>query len=70
MVYESNGMSASRIVRIGHERIENECISGRACMAESDDNVVLEDTDRIHGRTALVNNVRAAESHSRIIPIV
>ncbi len=62
VVYESNGKSASRIVRIGHERIENECIRGRACMTESDDNVVLEDTDRIHGRTALVNNVRAATS--------
>ena len=62
MVYESNGLFASRIVPIGHERIENESIRGYTCMTESDDNVVLEDTDRIHGRTALVNNVRAATS--------
>jgi len=31
-------------------------------MVESDHEVALEDTDRIHGRTALVNNVRAATS--------
>ena len=62
MVYESNGLFASRIVLIDHERIENESIRGYTCMTESDDNVVLEDTDRIHGRTALVNNVRAATS--------
>ncbi len=62
MVYESNGVFASRIVLISHERIENESIRGRTCMTESDDDVVLEDTDRIHGRTALVNNVRAATS--------
>ena len=31
-------------------------------MVESDHDVALEDTDRIHGRTALVNNVKAASS--------
>ena len=31
-------------------------------MVESDYDLALEDTDRIHGRTALVNNVRAASS--------
>ena len=31
-------------------------------MVESDHDVTLQDTDRIHGRTALVNNVNAASS--------
>ena len=31
-------------------------------MVETDHEVALEDTDRIQGRTALVNNVRAATS--------
>ena len=31
-------------------------------MVESDHDVTLQDTDRIHGRTALVNNVSAASS--------
>tara|TARA_B100000029_G_scaffold197269_1_gene195348 strand:- start:727 stop:2337 length:1611 start_codon:yes stop_codon:yes gene_type:complete len=35
---------------------------GEAQMVESDHDVALEDTDRIHGRTALVNNVKAASS--------
>ena len=43
------------------ERIENRDFCGRA-MVEPDQDVALEDTDRIHGRTALVNNVRAATS--------
>ena len=43
------------------ERIENRDFCGRA-MVEPDHDVALEDTDRIHGRTALVNNVRAATS--------
>ena len=47
---------------IGYERIENRGLVGRAQMVESDHDVALEDTDRIHGRTALVNNVKAASS--------
>ena len=47
---------------IGYERIENRGLIGRAQMVESDHDVALEDTDRIHGRTALVNNVKAASS--------
>ena len=35
---------------------------GYSAMVESDQDLALEDTDRIHGRTALVNNVRAASS--------
>ena len=35
---------------------------GNHRMVESDHDVALEDTDRIHGRTALVNNVKAASS--------
>ena len=31
-------------------------------MVESDYDLAIEDTDRINGRTALVNNVRAASS--------
>ena len=31
-------------------------------MVEADYDLAIEDTDRIHGRTALVNNVRAASS--------
>ena len=31
-------------------------------MVKSDYDLAIEDTDRIHGRTALVNNVRAASS--------
>ena len=46
----------------GYERIENRGLVGRAQMVESDHDVALEDTDRIHGRTALVNNVKAASS--------
>jgi len=45
-----------------YERIENRGFSGHDTMVESDHDVALEDTDRIHGRTALVNNVRAASS--------
>jgi len=48
--------------RIRYERIENRVLIGRAQMVESDHDVALEDTDRIHGRTALVNNVKAASS--------
>ena len=40
--------------RIEYERIENRGLIGRAQMVESDHDVALEDTDRIHGRTALV----------------
>lgn len=47
---------------IGYERIENRGLIGRTQMVESDQDVALEDTDRIHGRTALVNNVKAASS--------
>ena len=46
----------------GYERSENTGLDGRAQMVESDHDVALEDTDRIHGRTALVNNVKAASS--------
>ena len=46
----------------GYERIENRGLIGRVQMVESDHDVALEDTDRIHGRTALVNNVKAASS--------
>ena len=48
--------------RIEYERIENRGLIGIAHMVESDHDVALEDTDRIHGRTALVNNVKAASS--------
>ena len=48
--------------RIEYERIENRGLIGMAHMVESDHDVALEDTDRIHGRTALVNNVKAASS--------
>jgi chaperonin GroEL (HSP60 family) len=47
---------------IGYERIEKRGLIGRVQMVESDHDVALEDTDRIHGRTALVNNVKAASS--------
>ena len=49
-----------RLIR--YERIENRGLIGRVQMVESDHDVALEDTDRIHGRTALVNNVKAASS--------
>ena len=42
--------------------IENRVFSGHSTMVESDYDLAIEDTDRIHGRTALVNNVRAASS--------
>ena len=42
--------------------IENGVFSGHSTMVESDYDLAIEDTDRIHGRTALVNNVRAASS--------
>ena len=62
MVFEWNGCT-SRLMRLnGYERIENRGLVGRAQMVESDHDVALEDTDRIHGRTALVNNVKAASS--------
>ena len=48
--------------RIEYERIENRGLIGMAHMGEADHDVALEDTDRIHGRTALVNNVKAASS--------
>ena len=48
--------------RIEYERIENRGLIGMAHKVESDHDVALEDTDRIHGRTALVNNVKAASS--------
>ena len=44
------------------ERIENRVFSGHSTMVESDYDLAIEDTDRINGRTALVNNVRAASS--------
>ena len=49
-----------RLIR--YERIENRGLIGGVQMVESDHDVALEDTDRIHGRTALVNNVKAASS--------
>ena len=45
-----------------NERIQNRGLSARFIMVESDHEIALEDTDRIHGRTALVNNVKAASS--------
>ena len=42
--------------------LKTEALLERVRMVESDHDVALEDTDRIHGRTALVNNVRAASS--------
>ena len=62
MVFEWNGCHPRRMGLIGYERIENRGLIGRAQMVESDHDVALEDTDRIHGRTALVNNVKAASS--------
>ena len=62
MVFEWNGCPPRRMGLIGYERIENRGLIGRAQMVESDHDVALEDTDRIHGRTALVNNVKAASS--------
>ena len=47
---------------IDHERIENGVFVPSFIMVESDHDVTLQDTDRIHGRTALVNNVSAASS--------
>jgi len=62
VVFELNGNTGRLIVRITYERIENRGLIGREQMVESDHDVALEDTDRIHGRTALVNNVKAASS--------
>ena len=45
-----------------YERIQNGAESRRLIMVESEQDVALEDTDRIHGRAALVNNVKAASS--------
>lgn len=42
--------------------LKTEALVGHYSMVESDHDLTLEDTDRIHGRTALVNNVRAASS--------
>ena len=62
MVFEWNGCPSKLMRLIGYERIENRGLIGRVQMVESDHDVALEDTDRIHGRTALVNNVKAASS--------
>ena len=45
-----------------YERIQNGAEARRLIMVESEQDVALEDTDRIHGRAALVNNVKAASS--------
>ena len=45
-----------------HERIENGAYAGSLAMVESEQDIALEDTDRIQGRSALVNNVKAASS--------
>lgn len=42
--------------------LKTEALVEHYSMVESDHDLTLEDTDRIHGRTALVNNVRAASS--------
>ena len=47
---------------IDYKRIENGVFVPSLIMVESDHDVTLQDTDRIHGRTALVNNVSAASS--------
>ena len=57
MVFEWNGCPSKLKRLIGYERIEKRGLIGRVQMVESDHDVALEDTDRIHGRTALVNNV-------------
>ena len=62
MVYETNGSHPVKCVAKWHERIENGDLGADLSMVESDHDAALEDTDRIHGRTALVNNVRAASS--------
>ena len=62
MVFEWNGFIPRGLGRITYERIENRGLIGKTQMVESDHDVALEDTDRIHGRTALVNNVKAASS--------
>ena len=62
MVFEWNGCPSKLKRLIGYERIEKRGLIGRVQMVESDHDVALEDTDRIHGRTALVNNVKAASS--------
>ena len=62
MVFEWNGFPPRGLERITYERIENRGLIGRTQMVESDHDVALEDTDRIHGRSALVNNVKAASS--------
>ena len=62
MVYEANGRQSKKWTTFVHERIENGDFSPPFNMVESDHDIALEDTDRIHGRSALVNNVRAASS--------
>ena len=61
-VFESNGRRLTETDLEPDDCIENGVISGHSTMVESDYDLAIEDTDRIHGRTALVNNVRAASS--------
>jgi len=57
VVFEWNGYLPRRLGQIAYERIENRGSIGGTQMVESDHDVALEDTDRIQGRTALVNIV-------------
>ena len=41
-------------------RVQSKAVVRRLSMVESEHDVALEDTDRLHGRSALVNNVKAA----------
>ena len=43
-----------------NERVQSKTVVRRLSMAESEHDMALEDTDRLHGRSALVNNVKAA----------
>ena len=57
-VFESNGRRLTETDLEPDDCIENRVFSGHSTMVESDYDLAIEDTDRIHGRTALVNNVR------------
>jgi len=45
-----------------YERIESHALSRKVAMVESEHNETLEDTERLHGKNALVNNVKAASA--------
>ena len=43
-------------------RVQSKTVIRRLSMVESEHDVALEDTDRLHGRSALVDNVKAASA--------